>query len=374
MNTVPRVMSGSNARDSKSRMRGSEATGIAFLADNQHSEVLPAALCGRDAHPLDVAVVARTGRVGGAENFIVRLYESLGPAVSSKLLGELDGWDRTALPRVDVRLSDKWENATFLPGLLRLPAERNRVRRAAESIDVDVFHMHFKREQIGLTGALSQQAPVVWTEHGRLSTGLYGKVIARLYRQAASDVAAIACVSRHVADQIAPLVAGRTTVSVIENAVDTKRFVPADEANRLAAREHFSVAHDGLVFTFVGRLDPGKRPALAHSAASAAGAKFLMAGSGTLEMDVRREARGTETRLLGNIQSPVQLYQAADVHIFTSDGSGEGFPTVLLESAACGVPTVAVRGCGFEQEVCDSGGLIAEPNADSIAAASSDSP
>lgn len=293
------------------------------------------------------AVVAQSTVRGGAEAYLRMLYADLG--IRSVLYGHIPGW---VGERVELRLSPKWGRRTLVSGLSRLGGERNRLVEALASSGASFAHMQFKREQIGFSRAISRQMPVFWTEHGRMTKQMR-LVLGREYAQAADSVAAVICVSREVAEDIASLNPAVRT-EVIENPVDTTLHNVPTADERSAARAALSVRTDRPLAIWVGRLDEGKRPRLAAEIAAGWNGEILLAGDGPLQAQLHPNEG---LRILGRMD-PAILYQAADVLLFTSSGAGEGYPLVLLEAAAYGVPAV-VSGAvpTFARIAGESGGI-----------------
>jgi glycosyltransferase involved in cell wall biosynthesis len=82
-------------------------------------------------------------------------------------------------------------------------------------------------------------------------------------------------------------------------------------------------------------------------------AVFLIAGTGPLEGSLRELADSLgiadSVRFLGHLSDRVELYQALDVLLITSDS--EGTPMTLLEAMSCGLPVVS-SAVGGIPEVC----------------------
>jgi glycosyltransferase involved in cell wall biosynthesis len=141
----------------------------------------------------------------------------------------------------------------------------------------------------------------------------------------------------------------RGKIIVVPNDIDLAHF-PARSPDLGAAKAALGLSANTSVVLFVHRLSPRKGAQyLAEIAArvrqSIPGAVLLIIGGGPFEQPVRAEvaARGLETivRMLGWVPNRelVAYYAAADVFIMPSDE--EGFPRVLLEAQAVGVPFVA---------------------------------
>ncbi|MFJ6677536.1 glycosyltransferase family 4 protein [Microbacterium sp. NPDC091382] len=309
---------------------------------------------------LSVAVVATTAFSGGAEIYIDRLARGLvGGGAEVVLYGSIPPY---SLPSVELDHGPKWSLRTLPLSVLHfgrdLATLRSRVSKRHNA-----FSLHFKREQVAFTRELSKHARVVWTEHGTFPSGPFGSLIGPLYRRASRHAAQIVCVSDVVRQSIIQHVADPSKVVVIESAVDDQ--APVD---RSEARARLGVSHDSRVCVFAGRLTSKKRPQLAIDAAIAARATILVAGEGPLFADLSRAYSSNPLVVfLGQVPSTRDLFAAADVHLWTSDGDGEGFPTVLLEAARAGTRTVGVTGTNFETMVIESGGRLAHPVADDIA-------
>ncbi|MDQ4071722.1 MAG: glycosyltransferase family 4 protein [Actinomycetota bacterium] len=163
----------------------------------------------------------------------------------------------------------------------------------------------------------------------------------------------IACSSymrEHVADVYG---LDEARISVIPNGIDPKELVPVDDEAALRAR--FAAPHERLVL-LVGRLVYEKGFQLALEALPGliervGDLRFLVAGSGTAEAELRRQAadlglddHGT---FLGWIGDDVlhSLYRIADLTVVPS--IYEPFGLVALEAMASGCPCL----------VADTGGL-----------------
>jgi glycosyltransferase involved in cell wall biosynthesis len=141
----------------------------------------------------------------------------------------------------------------------------------------------------------------------------------------------------------------RAKIRVVPNDIDLARFQPRP-TDLKAAKQALGLPAEAPVALFVHRLSPRKGAQyLAEIAARVhavlPSAILLVIGGGPYEALVRDQttARGLEnvTRLLGWVPNRelARYYAAADVFIMPSDE--EGFPRVLLEAQATGVPFVA---------------------------------
>lgn len=314
-------------------------------------------------------VVCQSNVAGGAESYLVRLYSELARrGISSSIIGSIPGWGETGQGSRDVMLSPKWGSKTIARGILKLPAERARLARAAdEAVEAEksVFHLQFKREQIGFTNILSRRGPVVWTEHGRFPGGNKGQLLAAGYKSAAQKTSAIICVSDKVAADVRRIVGTGPRIEVIPNAVDTSKMLPATPGEKAAAREALRIPEGMPVMLWIGRVHRNKRPGIITWLGTGWPGIVLLAGDGEMYEEIQQAADeiSPNTWMLGHIEDTSNVYRAADVMVFTSNGD-EGFPTTLLEAAAYGVPVLTHYESGVGPIVQAAGGKVVPPSAD----------
>ena len=181
--------------------------------------------------------------------------------------------------------------------------------------------------------------------------------------------------------------AGRSLpVTVVHPGVDTERFCPLTENQKLAARDKFGIARDAELIVGLSRLVPRKGfdiaiAAAARLARSRPRLELVIAGAGRDEGRLARLARdrGAPVRFLGRVpfEDLPQLYGCADVFTMLCRNrwlglEQEGFGIVFLEAAACGVPQIAGRSGGAAEAVDDgvTGVVVNDPdNIDQVAAA-----
>lgn len=128
--------------------------------------------------------------------------------------------------------------------------------------------------------------------------------------------------------------------------VDTGRFRP-DGVMRRQVRKQLRIPEDATVFLYLGRLNRDKGITdLAQSFASLSDDKahLILAGpdEGALE-EALSLLVGCRDRVhvTGAVEQPEQMFQAADV--FCLPSHREGFGSVVIEAAACGVPAIGSR-------------------------------
>lgn len=150
--------------------------------------------------------------------------------------------------------------------------------------------------------------------------------------------------------------------------VDLERFKP-DAITRGEMRTALGIPADATVILFVGRLDRDKGVVdLAHAFARLAEKQrntflvFVGPDEDGLE-PAAREALGiheTAVRFVGYTPTPERYFAAADIVALPS--YREGFGNVIIEAAACGIPSVASRIYGITDALVDGvTGLLHRP-------------
>jgi glycosyltransferase involved in cell wall biosynthesis len=188
-------------------------------------------------------------------------------------------------------------------------------------------------------------------------------------------------ISSSVATQAAAEAAGYRCkrLVVIHNAVDAELFRP-DASARAAIRSEWGISSDKKLVGLVGRLDPIKGHALFLEAAKIMAAQredlhFVCVGDGPESYRSRLQQLGADLglgeRLLWAGGRPYTampaIFNALDALCLTS--RNEGFPNVLMEAMACGIPCVATRVGGVPEVLGDVG--ITVPPGDPVALAGS---
>jgi glycosyltransferase involved in cell wall biosynthesis len=163
--------------------------------------------------------------------------------------------------------------------------------------------------------------------------------------------------------------------ALIPNGVDTGRFRPNPET-RPDMRRRIGVAADALVIGLVARFHPMKDfPTFLQAAHQFArirqDAQFVLCGEGADrqngELVKMIEELGLKDRvsLLGTRSDMQDVYPAFDM-LALSSAYGEGFPNVLIEAMACGVPCVATDVGDSRAIVADTGIVVPPRDPDAL--------
>jgi glycosyltransferase involved in cell wall biosynthesis len=271
---------------------------------------------------------------------------------------------------------DLEEDADEEPRTLRLRYRRPALRPAAMALNVggalaalrrlrregfvpDVVHAHVYSAGLpALAVARRSGAPLVVSEH---YTGFQrGQITGtdRLTAEAAFRGAdLVAPVSEELAARLRPL-AGRTSMRVVPNPVDTDLFHPAEGPRPEGPPRLLCVAW----------LDPKKGHRFLLEALAALGRDDVtldLVGGGELRAELEAEAARLElsgrVRFLGPLakEDVAELMRRADLFVLPS--LHENLPVVLAEAMASGLPAVATRVGGVEEVLDPDAGVLVPP-------------
>lgn len=158
-------------------------------------------------------------------------------------------------------------------------------------------------------------------------------------------------------------------ITVISNGIDTHRFHP-DAESRRRTRAEWNIKDNVKLIGVVGRLDPMKdHPTFLNAAALLAQEmpeiRFSCVGDGPAqyreELQHHAQALGLAQTLIwtGNRSDMAAVYNALDI-VTSSSQWGEGFPNVIGEAMACGVPCV-VTNVGDSAMLVGDTGIVVPP-------------
>lgn len=163
---------------------------------------------------------------------------------------------------------------------------------------------------------------------------------------------------------------------LIPNGIDTRAFRSDAEARR-RGRAELGIADDAVAILLPARYHPMKDHAnflraVALLAKQRPDVRFACAGTGAdaenleLTRAIAADQLGSRVRLLGERRDLEALYPAFDI-VTLSSAYGEGFPNVLGEAMACGVPCVATDS-GDASTIIGDAGIVVPPR-DAVALA-----
>jgi glycosyltransferase involved in cell wall biosynthesis len=313
------------------------------------------------AAPLRVALAVSSTVHGGAEKYLLDLYDGLvqNYPVTVDLVGALPSWP-----------SDVGRNLVVGRGVQKLTSHAPRLKQALAAARLaaaqariikrggyDLVHMQYKREQIFLTPLAVRHTPVLWTEHGRLPSTMPAPLRLAYFRLA-KRVKVIA-IADHIERDFA---AHDVKAAVIRSPINPapERVGGRDSANRQQPPK----------FLYAGRLHENKRVDLLLAAAALMpDASFSIAGDGPDRARLKALA-GPNVEFLGYREDLTAIYAEADAVVLTSGRTGnEGSPLTMLEALSAGKPVVLTHDSDAASEAQTLGCILCEPEPESLAAA-----
>jgi glycosyltransferase involved in cell wall biosynthesis len=269
--------------------------------------------------------------------------------------GEGGPSESSSLRRLPLLAWNGAERAVGVPYPVLLPSAWRQVFAAVAGADVVIAHDALYLSSVaGFLAARLRNKPFIVIQH--IGTVPYRNPILRGLMAAANRLVAAPILAR--ADQtvfISELtrrhfeaIRWRRQPLLFFNGVDTTMFTPPGKAADVArARGTFGLPAAGPIALFVGRFVEKKGlPLLERIARANPEISFACAGWGPLDPHVWGLSN---VRVFSNLSGHrlAELYRACDALILPS--VGEGFPLVIQEALAAGLPVV----CGAETATAD---------------------
>jgi glycosyltransferase involved in cell wall biosynthesis len=242
-----------------------------------------------------------------------------------------------------------WNIVERLLGLpYPLPSISSCVRLWREIANADFVHIHdyiYGANLLALIAARRHQIPIVMTQH--IGFIAYRSIVAKtllsllnrtLGRICLRNALQVVFISSTVNQYFSKFSRFRSAPLLIPNGVDTTLFTPAKSGERLRHRHSWRLPTDKPLMLFVGRFVEKKGLKLIRQlAADLEDCQWVLVGGGPIDP---AQWNLPNVRVVENLpQSKLaSLYQAADLLVLPS--VGEGFPLVVQEAMACGVPAM----------------------------------
>lgn len=182
--------------------------------------------------------------------------------------------------------------------------------------------------------------------------------IAPMLQRNLADCKKLICVCTELKTVALKLGTPASKITVIGNGIDGNRFQAGD---KIASRKALGLPLDSFLILSVGRLTPHKGFQQLIESFAQLDRKDLflvLAGEGPQRRDLEQLARSLDisSRILFTGPIPNEAlpawYQSADLFVLASNR--EGWPNVLCEAQACGLPSLAVDAWGMPEIIHDA--------------------
>jgi glycosyltransferase involved in cell wall biosynthesis len=309
--------------------------------------------------------------IGGAETMLLNLISALD---STEVVSEVVSLSEGGSMRERLRAAGTpVRELGMVPGRVR-PGDvalLTRWTRAARPDLVQTWMYH--ADLVGGVSARLAGVPVIWgIRQGNLDPALnrWSTLGTATLCASLSKIlpARIVICSRSASAAHEEFGYSRDRMVVIPNGFDPRRFRP-DPVMRQSMRAELGIPDDTPLVGLAARLDPQKDHATFFRAAERVHAhhpdvRFTLCGDGidssnaTLMSWVNGAGLGEACHLLGRRDDVPRFFAALDVAV--SSSCGEGFPNVVGEAMACGVPCV-VTDVGDSAFLVGETGLVVPP-------------
>ena len=262
--------------------------------------------------------------------------------------------------------------------------DRRAIRQLARLLKsgrADVLHAHNGRTQLhgALAVAAARRGKLVWTQHfirphHAQMSGPKASLMKRVHRLVNARTSGFIAISRAV--KAAMIERGEVRadkIVVVPNGIADPRA--AKSANSAVVRARYGVAPDAPLAVALCRLEPEKDAATllrawAQVANQNADARLLVAGRGAQRDELQRQIEdsqiGDSARLIGFVEEPLALINAADV--LAHAAPAEPFGLVFLEAMGLAKPVVACRGGAAPEIINEANGVLVAPGDDAATA------
>ena len=249
-----------------------------------------------------------------------------------------------------------------LQGILLFVSVLPLVRRLRDAVGFDCIDAHYVYPD-GLAGVLlgkTFKKPVVITVRGSdVNVFQHFSLIRRWLRYALQQADAVIVVSQALRKAVMDLGVLPQRIHVVPNGVDGNKFVPM---SRKESREKLGLPLDEKIFLSVGNLTENKGMDLLVRAFHAmrdrmqfSRSRLLIIGEGPQQARLIKLIDSlslkNDVSLVGKVPHSELFLWYASADVFCLMSQREGWPNVLLEAMACGIPVLATRAGGIPEIV-----------------------
>lgn len=292
---------------------------------------------------------------GGAERFVSRALEALEDQ-DLDLSVITREWQGDVNPNWHIHLCDpmKWGRVSRERGFA------NAARKIWQQEKFDIVQSHERIPGCDIYRAgdgvhrrwLLQRSRLLPAWRGkRLLTDRFHSYVMNAEQEmyAAPELKSVICNAQMIKNEImADFGLPDEKITVIYNAIDNQKFLPATEAQRHQLRQQFNIPQQAHCLIFVGSGFERKGLEAAIRAVAPTDSILLVVGQDKDEKRYRGLAQslGCEQRIrfMGVQKQTLPFYQAADALLLPT--LYDPFPNVILEAMSCGLPVITSQTCG----------------------------
>ena len=146
-------------------------------------------------------------------------------------------------------------------------------------------------------------------------------------------------------------------IKLIYNPIDTDYFKPMEQKDRIEARKQYNLGENEFIVGSVVRFynPKGADTLIEAFYKSGINAKLVLIGDGSMKKKLENMVKNFNIKemvlFLGAIEATPEVYSMFDVSVVPSQKGG--FDNVVIESMACGIPTIATTETGIG-ELCEN--------------------
>jgi glycosyltransferase involved in cell wall biosynthesis len=235
--------------------------------------------------------------------------------------------------------------------------------------DADIVNIHghpYFASFVYLLFSKWHKKPIILTQHNtdiksksKIINSFYFLIDRSLGKINLKNSHKVIAVSQETKKYINSLLNNEQKIAVVYNGVDTKRF--NTDLNKSTLREKFGLPEDKFISLTVRRLTFKNGIETFLNTAKASNSEktlFLLGGTGPDKKRIEEYIKTnniTNVKMLGFIEDNdlALYYRLSDIFILPSI-QGEGFPMVVLEAFASGIPVIATKSGGHVEIIKDN--------------------
>ncbi len=222
-----------------------------------------------------------------------------------------------------------------------------KLREAVETLNPDIIHSHgafsdYAVSRIAFNNHIITSHNFVYDDYPAKYGALKGNVLAKIHLCAMRNARVICC-SKSLSEIYRKKLG--LEFGYICNGVETDKFFPAPDGEKIAIRTELNIPADAFVFIYTGSFIPRKNVSFLLEVFSKRFKEIsekvflLLVGGGVQLKELKEKYKKQRTILFtGPVRNVERYLWAADIYISAS--KSEGMPCGVLEAMATGLPVI----------------------------------